>query len=154
MTIPYWTLKFEVCIHVICLYNTGERSEPEKNDNNKIKQQLDPLFYPSSLYKRPHLWQISGGGSGPPVPPSGSALISDFTCARGAMYIDINMDIYKHYTTTFLLQKVSDQHKSDASWIKYWYKKHWNNKRHWMGNDLFSPKVNRALQKELKALDN
>ena len=36
------------------MFNTGERSEPEKNNKNKIK--------------------ISGGGgSGPPVPPSGSA---------------------------------------------------------------------------------
>ena len=30
---------------------------------------MDPLSSPSSLYTRPHLWQISGGGSGPPVPP-------------------------------------------------------------------------------------
>ena len=29
---------------------------------------MDPLSYPSSLYTRPHLWQIAGG-SGPPVPP-------------------------------------------------------------------------------------
>ena len=36
MTVPYRTLNLKVCIHVICLYNTGERSEPEKNDN-KVK---------------------------------------------------------------------------------------------------------------------
>ena len=30
-------------------------------------------------------------------------------------YVMLNIGKYKHYTTTFLLQKVSDQHKSDAS---------------------------------------
>ena len=63
MTVPYWTLNLKVCIYVICVYDTGERSEPEKKDINKVKQPLDPL-----LAIRPNLWQIWGGGSGPPVP--------------------------------------------------------------------------------------
>ena len=46
----------EACIHVICLYNTGERSELEKKDNNKVKKiLLDPLSYPLNLHTRPHL---------------------------------------------------------------------------------------------------
>ena len=47
------------------MYDTGERSEPEKNIKIRWKQPLDPLSYPSNLHTRPHLWQISGGGGGP-----------------------------------------------------------------------------------------
>ena len=70
MTFPYWTLNLEACIQVISLYNTGERSElEEKLIMIRQTQPLDPLSYPSNLYTRPHLWQISGGGgSGPPAP--------------------------------------------------------------------------------------
>ena len=78
ITVLYWTLNLEVCIHVICWYNIGERSEPEKKiDNDKVNTTVGPLSYPSNLYTKPHLWQISGEGGGvrtPPPPPSGSAL--------------------------------------------------------------------------------
>ena len=51
------------------LYDTGERSEPEKNIKIRWKQPFDPLSYPSNLHTRPHLWQISGGGGSGPPPP-------------------------------------------------------------------------------------
>ena len=74
ITVPYWILNLVVCIYVIRLYNTGERSEPEKKDNNKLKTTFGPpllhvLIKP--LHKTPPLTNIRGGGSGP---PSGSAL--------------------------------------------------------------------------------
>ena len=51
--------------HLFYVHNTGERSEPEKNYDNKIKTTIVPLSYTSNIHTRPHLWQISGGGGGP-----------------------------------------------------------------------------------------
>ena len=67
----YWTWKYNVCIYVIRLYNTGERSEPKKKLIILVtwKQPIDPLSYSSNLYTRPHLWQISGGGGQYPRSP-------------------------------------------------------------------------------------
>ena len=51
------------------MYNTGERSEPEKIIIIRKKQPLDPLSY-TYIHIRPHLWQISGGGGVPdPLSP-------------------------------------------------------------------------------------
>ena len=62
-----------VCIYVIRLYNTGERSEPEKIDNNKVKTSVGPPPTHQASTQDPTS-DKSQGGSGPPVPPSGSAL--------------------------------------------------------------------------------
>ena len=60
------------------MYNTGERSEPEKIIIIRLKQPLDPLSVSIKHPHKssPHLRQISGGGGGgvrTPGPPSGSA---------------------------------------------------------------------------------
>ena len=72
-TLELWSDKY--LLNIYSMYNTGERSEPEKKNYNKIKTPLDPISYASNIHPRPHLWQISGGGGGPDPqsPPSGSA---------------------------------------------------------------------------------
>ena len=57
-----------VCIYVIRLYNTGERSEPEKIDNNKVKTSVGPPPTHQASTQDPTS-DKSQGGSGPPVPP-------------------------------------------------------------------------------------
>ena len=60
------------------MYNTGERSKPEKNYNNKIKTTFE--FPPSPTHQTftqdpisdKYIW-MGGGGFRTPVPPSGSA---------------------------------------------------------------------------------
>ena len=37
------------------MYNTGERSDPEKNYKNNLKTTLDPLSYQSNINTGPHL---------------------------------------------------------------------------------------------------
>ena len=64
------------------MFNTGERSEPEKFDYKKV---LDPLSYPSNLHTGPHLWQISGGVQTMPLLPM---LEKE---ARAQFYRDKNM---------------------------------------------------------------
>ena len=58
----YWTWKYNVCIYVIRLYNTGERSEPEKIVNNKLKTTFGPpLLLIKPLHKTPPLTNLRGG---------------------------------------------------------------------------------------------
>ena len=75
MTVPYCKLNLEVWLHVICLYNTGERSEPEKEEDNiKVKTTVWPPLLPiKSLHKTPPLTNLRGVRT--PGPPSGSALV-------------------------------------------------------------------------------
>ena len=58
------------------MYNTGERSEPEKKLYKKIKTTFRPPLLPKHPCKTPPLTNLRGGG-GPdprsPPPPSGSA---------------------------------------------------------------------------------
>ena len=52
----FWELLKE-CWNIVFMYNTGERSELDKIDNNEVKQSL----YPSptlNSHTRPHLWKI------------------------------------------------------------------------------------------------
>ena len=52
------------------MYNTGERSEPEKKNNNKIKITFGPPLLPRKRqHKTPPLTNFGGGGSGPLPPP-------------------------------------------------------------------------------------
>ena len=37
------------------VFNTGERSEPEKFDYKKVKTTFGPLTYPPNLHTGPHL---------------------------------------------------------------------------------------------------
>ena len=57
----------------ICLYNTsGERSEPEKNVNNKMKTTFGPpLLLIKPLHKTPSLTNVRGGPDprSPPLDP-------------------------------------------------------------------------------------
>ena len=46
-------LELILFFYIYTLFNTGERSEPEKK---KIKTTFDPLSYPSNIHTRPHLW--------------------------------------------------------------------------------------------------
>ena len=59
------------------MYNTVERSEPEKNYNNKIKITFGPPLLPSKHpHKTPPLTNLRGRGGGGPdpcPPPSRSA---------------------------------------------------------------------------------
>ena len=58
---------------VYSIYNTGERSEPEKNYNNKIKTTIGPpLLRLKHPHKTPPLTNLRGGPD-PRSPPSGSA---------------------------------------------------------------------------------
>ena len=77
MTVPYWTLNLGVCIHVICLYNTGKRSESEKMTIIRWTQPLDPSPTHQTSTQDPTSDKSQGGGvvpDPPPPPPSGSAL--------------------------------------------------------------------------------
>ena len=68
-----------------------------KKDDNKVNTTVGPPLLPSNLYTRPLLWQISGG-SGPLVPPSGSALAPtrlDRVCMWCEMEIS-DLSIFMH----------------------------------------------------------
>ena len=64
----YWTWKYNVYIYVIRLYNTGERSEPEKNVNNKLKTTFGPPLLLKPLHKTRPLTNLRGGPP-PPLDP-------------------------------------------------------------------------------------
>ena len=56
------------------IHNTGERSEPEKNYDNKIKTTIGPpLIRLKHPYKTPPLTNLRGVRTPAPPPPSGSA---------------------------------------------------------------------------------
>ena len=104
MTVPYWTLNFEVCIHAICLLSTGERIELE-NDNNKVKTTVGPSLLPiKPLHKIPALTNLWGPD---PVPPSRSALaiIGSGECymTSEALWVAVTSQPIRFYTNLWPL---------------------------------------------------
>ena len=99
--------------YVICVYDTGERSEPEKIDINKVKTTVGPPI----LAIRPNLWQIWGGFRTPGLPPpSGSALGSYtfYNCYR-ATEPPTNIPVHTNFIESVRVQLQSQSVYKESS---------------------------------------
>ena len=69
--------------------------------NNKVNTTVGPPLLPSNLYKRPHLWQISGRGVWNPPPPLDPRL-------QTKSYTDLNFSsVFIIYLLVFIYSRTS-----------------------------------------------